>query len=175
MSENQGSAPSTKAIVFFDSNLPQMDDCGSDCEIRKKVLCKHRFESSPEVVYCNTGLFSGLQDIEMVIYFINYILSQWPSVNAENELVVIVLTHDEDFTKDVKRQWIKKKQQLNPHLKLDFFDESISVSFSFTAFSFDLVIKTIKAVKYGTSRDEDRQKAIEVVNKTVTDETKASY
>ena len=163
-----------KAIVFFDSNLPQMDDCGSDCEVRKKVLCKHRFEGSPEVVYCNTSLFGSIQDVDMVIYFVNYILYRLPTFLNRNKPIFMVLTHDEDFIIDVKRQWIKKKQQLNPHLKLDFFDESISVSFSFMAFSFDLVIKTIKAIKYGTSRDEDRQKAIEIVNKTVIDETKAS-
>ena len=104
----------------------------------------------------------------MVIYFVNYILYRLSLFRERNKPVFMVLTHDEDFIADVKRGWIKKRQQLNPHLKLDFSVDSISVSFSFIDVSFDLKIKTIKTVKCGTSRNEDRQKAIEVVNGIIT-------
>ena len=170
MPANQGSGSLTKAIVFFDSNLPGMEDCNIACEVRKNILCVHRFEGFPEVVYCNTALFSGLLDVEMVIYFINYVLCRLPSFNEKDRPVFIVLTHDVNFTTDAKKGWIRQRQELNSHLKLDFYADSISVYLPFMGAYFDLKVKTIKTLKYGKSRDKDRQDMIEVCNKTISEE-----
>lgn len=162
------SACSVESIIFFDCNLPGMEDCDIRCDHKKSIFCRHRFLGLSDVVYCNGSLFSSLPDVDMVIYFAHYVLSKIPSFAGKPWPVFIVLTHDEKFINSAKGGWIKKRQRLNPHLQLDFFEKDISVSFM--DISFDLEVETVPTVKYGTSRDKDRQRIIEIVNKIIAHE-----
>lgn len=156
--------PLLQSIVLVDSNMPKLEDCNEGCHHDKRILCLHRFNHPVEIEYCNNGNFSGVPDSEIILYFFNIILSRADEFIFETGKMSIffIVTHDENFIKDVKREWIKKKQALNPHLKLEFFKDRISIKF--WTFSIDLIVETIRSQKFGSSRVRDRKCIIDQVN-----------
>jgi len=160
----------TRALILLDANMPPMDDCDGDCIDEGSHLCMHRFGCPVEIIKCDSsGLFRGVPDSDVVLYFIHLIISKADTFLLEPDVksLFIILTRDKDFIEDAQKEWKEcsaRKKRLNPHLKVEFYNNHIEIRFM--TFFFDLMVVTVAGDENGAcqSQYKNRQSAIKLVN-----------
>ena len=85
-----------------------MDSCGRNCESDGLVLCEHRFNFKAKVTYCNGRRFSGVSDLNILYYFLDYVRDGIGDGSVARDALFVILTKDNDFLKDAESEWLMK-------------------------------------------------------------------
>lgn len=118
--------PSNNAnvVLFFDANMPSPRECQSGCENDPNRLCLHRF--GPLVWVCQRPLwvqrpgdlfdaspvkYNRLHDLELGQWCIASVRRRWRDAGgAIQKKRYILITHDEHFLADAKKEFFDKKR-----------------------------------------------------------------
>ncbi len=141
-----------EAVLFFDACMPEMQECFPGCQDNTAVLCKHRFNFNPLIIYGN-GKIPGFPDFRVVLYFFRLIRKK--EVQAARSVKYFLVTRDKKFLKSVRKQSQTKK---NAHFTFDLKRKCISCN------SITIHICTVNGIK---SKAVNVQKAINIQRKTI--------
>jgi len=142
--------------LCFDANLPKMDSCGRNCENDSSILCEHRFNFKAKITYCNGRRFSGVSDLNILYYFLDYIRDGINDGSVARDAMFVILTKDTDFLKDAELEWSRKTGDM----ELVFNKESVECG--------EIVIFThlVNCKNYGTKGRDDLKCIVYRMNKS---------
>lgn len=117
---------SVDVVVFFDANMPKLDECDEDCIIEQPKLCIHRFLFQAYVVPRGNSL-EGLDDFEVLQYCFKLIEKTKNWQNRNRKPLFVLITRDHNFLKKdapeaYREASLKQKNKLN----LTFHDNCVS-------------------------------------------------
>lgn len=141
--------------LCFDANLPKMDTCGRNCGNNTLILCCHRFNFKVKITYCNGRRFSGVSDLSILYYFLDYIRDEIDAGSVRKDALFIILTKDANFLKDAEAEWSRKTGLGEPIFNSDH------------VICGDLVVFTyiVNCKNYGTRDRDDLKYLIYKMNK----------
>lgn len=112
--------------ICVDANLPKFDDCGAVCEKHPLVLCRHHFQYSVRLFYCNDFRFHGVKDLKILTAFIDFLRTEIKSRKANpSRSVFFIVTKDADFLQDAEKEWLDEGK-LEPNL--EFLGDSVKLN-----------------------------------------------
>ena len=85
-----------------------MDSCAPNCDSDSSILCQHRFNFKVQITYCNGRRFSGVSDLNILYYFLNYVHDMIDGGSITRDALFVILTKDTDFLKDAEAEWLRK-------------------------------------------------------------------
>lgn len=133
-----------------------MDNCGRNCESDSSVLCEHRFNFKANITYCNGKRFSGVSDLNILYYFLEYVRDGIDDGSVAKDALCVILTKDTDFLKDAEAEWCRRTGEKD----LIFGGDSVKCG--------DVVIFThlVNCKNYGTKGRDDLKCIVHGMNKS---------
>lgn len=146
------SDPDVNLFLCFDANLPKLERCEPDCDIKGNILCLHRFEPKVQILYISGNKFWRWSDRRVVTYFFGEIITGIAEKKLNpKECLFMILTKDRNFIDDVR--------QGMPTMPLFIFSNNSISCGGITVF-----IKQIDCQNYGNKRADDLKCSFEIVN-----------
>lgn len=87
-----------RVVLWFDANMPDLRSCRRGCRSDRSHLCRHRFGPWVELIDDpNLMSFLRLNDLQVILFFINFILRTWPTTGTRHNRHFVLMTHDVRF------------------------------------------------------------------------------
>lgn len=90
-------------VIYYDANMPDIRECHHGCRSSATYFCRHRFGPGVWPI-CKPGwlIFTRLTDLQVILdflYKINHCVRK-----LRGHRTYILVTHDEDFIADARRE-----------------------------------------------------------------------